>query len=108
MIETIKSVSTPSDVFLTNNTEVSWLIPAFSGRLVFVGHKHQTIDYNRKRQQADEFFSAQSTMDKYAFLLSQGIDYILVEEDIGWFSGAEYLQLVTANDVVKLYRVVSK
>ena len=89
------------------------LIPAYSGRKVFIGHGHQTSDWQDKLNYLNNFFFATNEDDeqKKDWLLSQKIDYLFYgfyERSLGGFKPEEkdYLRPVWQQGQAAIYRVI--
>lgn len=87
-------------------------IPAYSGRVVWIGHGPQTIDLPDKHATMQWFWENQEEGDaKQEFLDSWEIDWVWYgrkEKELGSYSPASaiYLQLEYSNSQVELYRVI--
>lgn len=87
-------------------------IPAYTGRIVYIGHGPQTINWTKKLEIIDWFFKDdQNDEGKYKFLKENKISYLYYsekEKEIGDYSPAKrgYLQEVFNNNEVKIYRVL--
>lgn len=86
------------------------IIPARTGLRVFVGHGHQTVHYEEKKQLANQFFADDQDQGKADFLRQAGIDYIFfsyIEDRLGDFnpSTKPYLELVYSQSEVEIYQV---
>lgn len=99
-------------VVLPFDESLGLLIPAFSGRTVYIGHQHQTINYLQKRQQVDEFFSPNTGMDKRNFLRSNKITLIVTHysrqyppEYFSWLKQVDYATLVDETAAGAIYQV---
>ncbi len=73
----IKAHASTQDVILSN-----WfygnLIPGFTGKRVFIGHKAQTIDFDRKVTEINSFLLEKDPSVAQAFLEKNRIKYIFV------------------------------
>ncbi|MFH0873775.1 MAG: hypothetical protein V1846_02945 [Candidatus Komeilibacteria bacterium] len=99
-------------IVLPFDEPIGLLIPAFTGQTIYIGHQHQTINYLQKRQKADEFFSANTGLDKIKFLVDNRISLIVVHyttknpaEFFSWLDEAPYLQLIKKNSTGAIYRL---
>lgn len=87
-------------------------IPAYSGRIVWIGHGPQTINLVEKRDIADWFWLDDSDdSQKDAFLHDENIRFVYYgqkEKELGTYDPAtkKYLREVFANDHVKIYSVL--
>ncbi|MFA5134963.1 MAG: hypothetical protein WC505_04235 [Patescibacteria group bacterium] len=86
-------------------------IPAYSGRIVWIGHGPQTIDLPRKKIASDWFWEADAEIsEKRQFLYDEGISFVFYgrkEEEIGTFDPdtKPFLEQVFRNEDVSIYRV---
>ena len=92
-----------------NNEIISLMIPAYTGRRIFIGHRHQTVDYPLKQQLVDQFWAPDAGGDKYVFLKNQSIDWLVVRLDdnqnYGWLDSQQWLKkVITADDLI-IYQV---
>jgi len=98
------------DVLLTSPL-VGNLVPAFTGRRTYIGHGVQTIDSNRKTEEAIAFFSGALDEDaSRAFLSARGITHVLTTPDETGtsavdFDAVSYLQDMAREGEFVLYRV---
>ena len=87
-------------------------IPAYSGRIVWIGHGPQTIDLPAKKIVNDWFWQSDEEADnKYTFLKSENIDYVFYgrkEREIGSYNpdNKNYLEKVFSNPEVMIYKVL--
>lgn len=88
------------------------MIPAFTGRTVYIGHGHQTSDWFKKMYSSELFFFGNNLIDqkKEAWLKEQGIDYIFYgskEKSLGSFDPAakQYLRPVYSSLDLVIYQV---
>lgn len=89
------------------------IVPRFSGNTVFIGHWAQTVDFDRKAQEAHAFYTGtiQAT-DRAAFLTRERIAYVIVgplERRYGApyvLVGDPLLAPAFANDDITIYRVI--
>lgn len=103
---------TPRDAVILSTGYNGNVIPARSGRAVFLGHGHQTIHNDRKATLVNKWFFWRNTDDvaKYAFLRRGGIDYLFfspAEASLGQFQPQtkNYLTLVYESGTTRVYRV---
>ena len=87
-------------------------LPSRSAYPVFVGHRYETIHFDEKRRESEQFFDA-ATADAWReqLLRENRIAFVFWgrgERDLGSFAPerAAYLRPVFANDMVRIYRVV--
>ena len=88
------------------------IIPAFTGRKVYIGHGHQTTDWYAKFYASELFFFGNNSADskKNSWLKEQGIDYVFFgdkERSLGGFepSSKPYLSPVYSSEHLIIYRV---
>ncbi|MBU1130895.1 hypothetical protein KJ840_02070 [Patescibacteria group bacterium] len=103
-----------TEVILSKNT-IGSIIPAISGRYVYLGHGHQTNNWLIKKYDVEEWFFKDNQGDalKYRWLLREGIDYLYHgsrEMALGNFNPDEksYLEEVYKNQEVTIYRIKVK
>jgi hypothetical protein len=108
-VDWLKTHSTPADItlssYLTGN-----LIPARAGRKVFLGHEMETIDFARKQEIVQAFFSRMADGERCAILEKHGITLIFFgpyERAIGPLSpeGLECAEKIYQEDGVEIFRV---
>lgn len=91
--------------------EIGRYIPARAGNTVFMGHFHETVDVDRKKQLAESFFRRTTSDDFRVDLLSKYRIRLLfhgpAEQQLGGFdpSGVSYLIPVYHHSSVTIYRV---
>lgn len=99
---------TPRDLTLGLST-TGLFSAGFSGRRTYVAHGVETLDWNRKRAEAQAFFEDLSSAERQAFLRSNGITVVLEtnrERDRGRPLAAEpFLTPVFAGPTTTVYRV---
>ncbi|MFA5358583.1 MAG: hypothetical protein WC310_02035 [Patescibacteria group bacterium] len=107
----IKNNVKPNDV-VAADVQIGNLIPAFSGRTVYAGHGHQTIDFYQRRYFLKSWFFKTNDQDaeKKNWLNKNSIDYIWYsdfEKWNGYFEPGQkdYLEEVYSNQDVKIYQV---
>ena len=88
------------------------IIPAFTGRKVYIGHGHQTTDWYAKFYASELFFFGNNSADskKNSWLKEQGIDYVFFGDKERSFGGFEpsskpYLSPVYSSEHLIIYRV---
>lgn len=87
-------------------------IPAYSGRIVWIGHGPQTTDLNYKIAIQDWFWeNDDNSTEKYEMLNHYGVDYIFysgMEKSLGSYdpSTKNYLKEVFKNSQVTIYKVL--
>ncbi len=87
------------------------LLPAFSGRRVFVGHGHQTIDFEKKSQAWQDFLSSNDDDEhKKNWLHQMGVDYLWFDQQTAKTSSflpgqKKYLQPAWISPSLTIYRL---
>jgi uncharacterized membrane protein len=103
---------TPADAAVFSAYTTGTVIPAHTGRRVFWGHELETPFLDRKRAEANQFFSdATSDASRRAFLERYGLTYVFYgadEREMGDFDpeSAAYLRPVFRHEMVTIYEVV--
>ncbi len=72
--------TTDRDVVLSD-WEFGNLVPIFADARIFIGHPIETIDYENKRAQVDEFFTAMNAAQRHDFVQRWHITLIAAEAD---------------------------
>src|SRR3989339_306291 len=96
---------------ILSSAQTGNIIPAFTGRLVYLGHGHQTADWQQKKPLVDNFFKDNVHDEaKRAWLVEQNIAYLFYgsfEESLGDFNprGKDYLMPLFQADNVTIYKV---
>ncbi len=86
-------------------------LPAITGDKVYIGHLHQTVNYNQKLADLKWFFGTNEIDNqKETWLKAQKIDFVFYtkyEKSLGDFQPAQkpYLKLVYKNPEVEIYQV---
>jgi len=99
----------PSTILAT--PKVANPLPAITGDRVYIGHLHQTVNYDQKLAGLKWFFeNNEIDNQKEAWLAAQKIDFIFYtkyEKSLGDFQPAQksYLKLVYQNPEVEIYQV---
>lgn len=104
---------TPMNAVILAHPFIGNIIPAMTGRRVYVGHGHQTIRWKEKIDRLFSWFWKTNTDDaaKHQFLTTNRITYVLFgpyEDPIGDYDPAQktYLVPVHTEGQVTVYRVV--
>lgn len=105
--------NSPVDSAILSGVRVAGILPAFTGRKVFAGHGHQTIDFFAwKKTLVENWFFRDNKEDqqKAQFLIQNNISYLWysdLEKKLGSFNPQEksYLEKVYSNAEVEIYRV---
>jgi len=91
---------------------ISNVLPAITGSQVYIGHLHQTINYDKKLEAIKWFFqNNQADAEKLSWLKNNKIDFIFyseLEKSFGNFgpAGKFYLRMVYNNSQVEIYQVL--
>jgi hypothetical protein len=107
----LKEQVEPETVVLAGYRTGSYL-PFPSGATVIAGNKYETADFERKREEAAEFFHPETTDAwRQDLLAGDGIEYVFVGPDEKRLGGeslasADYLEPVYRNGEVIIYQVV--
>jgi len=88
------------------------IIPAYSGRKVFIGHGHQTSEWPDKLVYVSHFFFFTNGADsqKQAWLKKEGVDYLFfgpTEKSLGQFRPKEkpYLRMIFEQGETAIFKV---
>ena len=108
-VDWLKAHSTSDDVILSSYITGN-LIPARIGRKVFIGHEMETIDFARKKELMQAFFTQMSGEERCALLEKYGISLIFFgpyERAIGHLSPGELncVEKIYQEDGVEIFRV---
>lgn len=68
--------STPEDSVILSDAFQGNFIPMFSLRQVFIGHRHETVQFEKKFQQLRTFFQHSTSEQRAAFLRENRINYM--------------------------------
>ncbi|MDX9893615.1 MAG: hypothetical protein RB292_04380 [Patescibacteria group bacterium] len=88
------------------------IVPAYSGRRVYVGHGVETPYFGLKQQEVNWFFKTDRSSDiERNFLHRRQIDLLFYgpqEKELGSYdpAGKDYLKEIYANSLVKIYQVL--
>lgn len=102
----------PKDEVIFSSYYMGNYIPAYSGRIVWIGHGPQTIDLPDKKATNDWFWRDDAeSQAKRAFLQRENITYVFYgrkEKEIGTYSPAtkDYLKKVFSDSQAEIYRVL--
>jgi len=102
--------NTEEESIVLSSYETGNLIPAFSIRQVYLGHEHQTAQFERKASETERFFQKNNDDGKIAFLKENKIDYFFFgpeEKKLIQFNPDEkdYLKRVFSNNQATIYKV---
>jgi len=109
----LKDHSTDQEAILAS----AWngtVLPSIIARPVFLGHRHQTLDFDNKERLLNQWFFKEDNQDqeKIKFLRQYNIDYVFYsqrEKLLGEFNPdlKNYLEKVYTNPEVNIYKVKS-
>jgi len=90
--------------------ETGNLIPAFSLRQVYLGHGHQTVQFDKKLAETEKFFQNSNDEERQIFLEENKIDYLFFGEEEKKESSfnpdeKEFLEKVYSNNQVAIYKI---
>ncbi len=107
----IKQESKPGDIFLSYPND-GIQIPAFTARNVYIGHRMQTWEFDKKNKELQELLA--KPQDISTWLKEKGIDYIFISSDFvsdfnekKWLSNEPYLQTIINNERFILLKVLA-
>jgi hypothetical protein len=101
----------PDNEIILSSPIIDNFIPGFSGKIVYLGHEIETLNFEEKRKKVTEFFQDnQNDFQKKQFLKKNRIKYIFYDnqgEKIEGFRPQEkdYLKLVFHRAAVSIYQV---
>lgn len=105
--------NTPEDSVVLSAFENGSLIPAFSGRPVYLGHDHQTINFPTKTEKTRSFFQdGLPDSERQSFLHENNIKYIFYaaaeKNSSANFdpSQSTFLKPAFNNDLVTIYQII--
>ncbi|HZQ05890.1 MAG TPA: hypothetical protein VFD70_04875 [Anaerolineae bacterium] len=102
----------PSDAVVLGSYLTGSYLPLRSGTRTYIGHVYETIHFQAKQQQVDQFFAAETNDTKrIEFLRANHIAYLFygrTEREAGGFnpSRAAYLKPTFQNEQATIYQVV--
>lgn len=105
-------INSPEEANIISNSDMvtNNLIPAFSVRKIYFGHRIETIQARRKEKEVSWFFKTNKNDDeKYSFLQKENLDYIFInkeEENIFRPEEKQYLKKVFENTSTSIYQVL--
>lgn len=104
--------NTPKDSIILSHGFTGNVIPALSMRLVYIGHGHQTLNWDYKSQKVSDWFSSKkmTESERQQFLADNKINYLYysdIEKTLGNYQpgGKNYLLPVYRNNEVVIYKV---
>jgi len=90
---------------ITNN-----LIPAFSVRKVYFGHRIETIQATKKEEEVSWFFQTNKDDDKkYSFLQKENLNYVFINKKEEYIFNPEeksYLKNIFENNAASIFKVL--
>ena len=107
----LKTIGRDEIIFNAADNKVN-IVPAFSGRRVYVGHGVETLNFSFKNREVAWFFQKNRDQEsEKKYLKKRGIDYIFysdLERGLGSYNPGEknYLNEVYSNSSVKIYEVL--
>lgn len=111
-LDWLKEHADEKDIVLSSSNN-GIFIPAFAGRIVFLGHGHQTGDWTTKKAFVEGYFfkSNKGDEEKQAWLYKESIDYLFFskqEDDLGDFNPWEknYLEPVSSGNEATIFKVI--
>lgn len=97
--------SRPEEIVLTYHS-LSNLVPMFSGNTVYWGHGNETLNYQEKKMQVENFYSGKmSETEAKSFLSKNSVRYVLVgieEKNLGW-RRYSFIKQVFTNPELTIY-----
>lgn len=107
----LKEKANEEDIILTNGDNLGNIIPSITGRVVYIGHGHQTINWDRKLVLARWFYENNNFDNiKKGWLKKENIDYVLFDKEDKnngdlQPNQKDYLELVYKNQAVSIFKV---
>jgi len=111
-LEWLNGNSEPDAIVLANE-QIGLFIPSIAGRKTIYGHPFETINAEREKVFAEQFFQGELSLEtRQAQLTQKGVDFIFhevnqVQDFAAWMSEMEY-PLVFSNAKVEIYRVTQR
>ncbi len=106
----IKQESKPGDIFLSYPND-GIQIPAFTARNVYIGHRMQTWEYDKKNAELIELLA--QPQDISAWLKEKNINYIFISSDFvsdfnekKWLANEPYLEAIVNDERFILMKVL--
>jgi len=109
----LRSVGSNQIIFNSANNVIN-IIPAYAGRLVYVGHGVETPNFKQKQAEVNWFFAKdRPDVTERDFLLKRNINYLFYgpdEQKLGNYNPVvkPYLKAVYANSKVTIYQVLPR
>ncbi len=110
-IDWLKNNLQEQDNILSTYIQAS-IIPGITGKSVFIGHSHETINSERKYKQMQWFFTDENNDELHLqFLKQNNITYIFYgprEKKLGAWApqNKKYLEKVFSNEKIEIYKVL--
>lgn len=100
----VKNNASEKDIILTRFLTGN-MLPAISGRRVFIGHQVSTINFPAKKDLVEKFYSNKMTLpEARKFLIDNNITYVFVGIEESGFNPYPFLKLVFDNGI-KIYKI---
>lgn len=96
-------VNTSKDSKILAQYFIGHLIPGQSGRFVYLGHPHQTVNFDQKYLLLERFFNTKWQEWKTNFLINEGVDYLVWPTEKK-YNGPEW-PIVYSNNSYMVYKV---
>ena len=98
----------PQDSLIITSPEVGLYIPAYSNNRVIYGHPFETTDAILNKGNVELFFTSMSSSEQQHYLMTEDVDYILVNSDSGYDFQPSLLisgNLVYNENEINIYKV---
>ncbi len=105
-------INSPKEANVISNSDMitNNLIPAFSVRKIYFGHRIETIQAAKKEKEVSWFFETNKNDDeKYSFLQKEKLDYVFInkkEEYIFHPREKPYLKIIFDNNTASIFQVL--
>ena len=105
-------INSPEEANVISNSDMitNNLIPAFSVRKIYFGHRIETIQAERKEKEISWFFGTnKDDSEKYSFLQKENLDYVFINKKEEYtFHPKEkpYLKIIFDNNAASIYQVL--
>ena len=84
-IKWLKENTSENSIILANTPSLNELVPAFSGRIVYIGHWGETLFLKEKLEKFSWFLTGEEDdIEKYKFLQKNRIDYLFWSKENGY------------------------
>ncbi len=105
----IKQQSNFGDIILSRNNDAN-MLPAFTGRKVYLGHNIQTYEFDQKNLEVKKIWSTPQDISEW--LKNRQIKFIFAShdllpefQDIRWLAEEKYIEAIVDNERYIFYRV---